>query len=802
MERDQVLPPAGRLYVACVVVAGTAAILHSLYVLHTRPVSDAWLILAALTLFSGTFTVRVPSIPATISVSETFVFTAVLLFGTAPATIIVALDGLIISFWRKKRSLHRILFNGAEPAISIWVASSLFFFFSQMKPLTVRPEQPAHIAGLVIPLFLLTIVYFLLNSWLTAVAVSFETHTPAAQVWRRHFLWLSLNYFGGASVAILLARNAPGFDPSQPSVVLSALSVILPLLIISYLTFKTAMGRVQDATKHLTEFNSLYLSIIEALATTIDARDQITHGHIRRVQSYAVHLAHELGVSDQSLIKAVEAAALLHDLGKLQVPEHILNKPGKLTAAEFEKIKSHSRAGAEILSPIDFPYPVVPIVRHHHENWDGTGYPDGLRGTQIPIGARILAVVDCYDALTSDRPYRAKLDDEEAIRILMDRRGTMYDPLAVDAFIRVHARTRSVENVPDLVALEFGHVVSVPHVPHAFSERAAVSAEIQTSSGNVTTDPISGASLPEVFDVASRVLRKMTPASLCVIFEYRPDSDDLAATHAAGEGEEHIRGLRLQLAQSVSGWVAANHQSITNSDPTLELVGQAAALARTFRSCLSTPLLDDGGMVGTLTLYSTARGAFTNVHLAIAEFVSCQICQAMHTARHREEPDERLRLEQREPAAQKVQTTVAAGLVTRSPQDAALLLIEVDDPSQNSNPVDRERTERMLQHVATLLGSTLRNSDILLRHSSNQLLVLLPKTDAVTAQAIASRIGTKVGATILDISENGPANFYARTGVAGIPEDGRSLGEIIWAARLRLESGRSIPNESADSSIH
>jgi putative nucleotidyltransferase with HDIG domain/diguanylate cyclase (GGDEF)-like protein len=579
--------------------------------------------------------------------------------------------------------------------------------------------------------------------------------------------------------------------------------VILPLLIISYLTFKTAMGRVQDATKHLTEFNSLYLSIIEALATTIDARDQITHGHIRRVQSYAVRLAHELGVSDQSLIKAIEAAALLHDLGKLQVPEHILNKPGRLTAAEFEKIKSHSLAGAEILSPIDFPYPVVPIVRHHHENWDGTGYPDGLRGTHIPIGARILAVVDCYDALTSDRPYRAKLDDEEAIRILMERRGTMYDPLAVDAFIKVHARTRSEEGAPELVSLESAHVVSVErHVPHALSERAAVRAETQTSSGNVIADRVSGATSADVFDVASRVLRKMTPASLCVIFEYQPESDDLTATYAAGEGEEHIRGLRLQLAQSVSGWVAANHQSITNSDPTLELIGQAGGLARTFRSCLSTPLLDDGGIVGTLTLYSTAHAAFNDVHLATAEFVSCQICRAMRNNRQREEPEQRLRLDQRGPVLQKVPTNVAAGLLTPSPQDAALLLVEVGDPSQNSNSVDSERTERMLQHVATLLSGTLRNSDILLRHSSNQLLVLLPKTDAGTAQAIASRIGTKVGATILEVSENGPANFYARTGVAGIPEDGRSLGEIIWAARLRLESGRSIPSEPAGNPIH
>ena len=186
--------------------------------------------------------------------------------------------------------------------------------------------------------------------------------------------------------------------------------------------------------------NRLYLSTIETLATAIDAKDQVTHGHIRRVQKFALALASELGIRDERQVKAIEAAALLHDTGKLVVPEHILNKPGRLTPGEFDKMKLHASAGAEILSAIQFPYPVVPIVRHHHENWDGTGYPDGLKSTDIPIGARILQVVDCFDALTSDRPYRTKLSDEEAVLILLQRRGTMYDPLIVDTFAAVRQR--------------------------------------------------------------------------------------------------------------------------------------------------------------------------------------------------------------------------------------------------------------------------------------------------------------------------------------------------------------------------
>ena len=122
------------------------------------------------------------------------------------------------------------------------------------------------------------------------------------------------------------------------------------------------------------------------------------------------------------------------------MPEHILNKPGKLTPAEFEKMKRHAPIGADILSSIEFPYPVVPIVRHHHENWDGSGYPDGLKGAEIPLGARILSVVDCFDALTSDRPYRRAMTEQAALKIIVDRRGQMYDPVVVDAFLVCHHR--------------------------------------------------------------------------------------------------------------------------------------------------------------------------------------------------------------------------------------------------------------------------------------------------------------------------------------------------------------------------
>lgn len=423
------LDSSAQVFLGAIVSAGFLVIGHSVYALGATPVTSQWFVLAALTLLSGSKTIKLPGIDASISVSETFVFTSVLLFGTAAGTLTVTLDGLIISLWlwRKRIGFHKLLFNTTAPALSIWLAAELFFFVTGVAPLT---QQATSLPTLLPGLLLFAVVYFLLNSWLMATAVSFEEPASPLEIWRNNFLWLSLSFFSGASVSILLVSISREIN-------LTALAVIVPLLIISYLTYHTSMARIEDANRHVDELNHLYLSTIETLAMAIDAKDQVTHGHIRRVQEYSVALARQLGVDDHNLIKAIEAASLLHDMGKLAVPESILNKPGKLTTSEFEVMKTHSSLGADILAAIEFKYPVVPIVRHHHENWDGTGYPDGLSGTDIPIGARILSVTDCFDALTSDRPYRKRLTEPEAVAILQERRGTMYDPLVVDVFIEM-----------------------------------------------------------------------------------------------------------------------------------------------------------------------------------------------------------------------------------------------------------------------------------------------------------------------------------------------------------------------------
>lgn len=433
----------GLFFVWAVIVVGFACLGEAIYDFALHPPGSQWLVVVLLTLISGTATVKLPSIPAHISVSETFLFSAVLLFGPAPGVLTVVLDALIaiLKAARRVRKKEQIIFNLAAPALSLWIAAHLFYSTAGIQPLA-EAKQAVHIGAIVGPLLLFTLVYFSLNSGLVALAVGFQKHISPFAVWREHLMWLSLNYFGGASVAALMVVYTRQLDWTY-------LGVTIPLLLVLYFTFRTTMARVADANRHVEEVNALYLATVQTLAAAIDAKDQVTHGHIRRVQKYAVELARALGVRNEMQIKAIQAAAVLHDTGKIAVPEAILNKPGPLNADEFAIMKQHASVGADIISSIKFPYPVEPIVRHHHESWNGTGYPAGLVGTEIPIGARILAVVDCFDALTSDRPYRARMADAEALAIITERRGNMYDPLVVDTFVRLYPDLRSTEQLND-----------------------------------------------------------------------------------------------------------------------------------------------------------------------------------------------------------------------------------------------------------------------------------------------------------------------------------------------------------------
>jgi putative nucleotidyltransferase with HDIG domain len=621
------LPAAGRALVGVVGVSGLLVAVRAVAARWGTDIPLEWVAFSLLTFASGMFTLKIPSIDALLSVSEIFAFSCVLLYGPELGTITVTIDALLLSL-RRKHGFTFTVFNVGNLTLSVWWSGSLFFLAAGVVP---QADVSTPAGGLIVPLGVLAATYFLINSGLTASIVAAEARRAPFVVWREHFMPLAPTYAAGASVALLLVV-------ALRQVHFSAIALILPLLLISYLTMRSSFGRLEDSKQHVEQLNRLYLSTVETLATAIDAKDEVTHGHIRRVQAAAIGLAKELGITDEQTLQAIEAAALLHDTGKIAIPEHILNKPGKLTAAEFEKMKMHAPIGAEILSSIEFPYPVVPIVRHHHENWDGSGYPDGLRGSDIPIGARILSVVDCFDALTSDRPYRSRLTDEAAVTILMERRGTMYDAAIVDAFVAAHDRLMPSETPMHPAARAVGgarsreRAVNPEPSPAGQSDNGVAEELLGVSS---LARAVSGNASPaDVGALSWMMLKQMLPCSSMGLFVPDERNGTIVGCFAGGPHATVIRGLCALPGDGVVGWAAAHHRAAVNAEPALDFGLSAATLDPPLLSALVVPLIHDGAMVAVLAVYAPTRSAFSDDHLRLLDVLSPKLAASLAAVQH------------------------------------------------------------------------------------------------------------------------------------------------------------------------
>jgi putative nucleotidyltransferase with HDIG domain len=623
------MPPIGRAYIKVVGVGGIAVFAYCAAVLARQGISIELALFAALTLASGQFTLKIPSLNSRLSIAEIFGFSCVLLFGPEAAAVTLALDSLVLG-WRHRMTREQVLFNFGNLTLAVWSSGAIFFAVAGVPPSFGSAVPPG---GLLLPLALLTTTYFLINSALAAVVVALDAREHPFHVWRAHFLWLAPSYAAGASVALL-------FVVALRQVHFTALALVPPLLLISYLTLRSSFGRLEDAKGHVDKLNRLYFSTVETLATAIDAKDEVTHSHIRRVQSGALALAREMGVSDPLTLQAIEAAALLHDTGKIAVPEHILNKPGKLTPAEFEKMKLHAPIGAEILSSIEFPYPVVPIVRHHHENWDGTGYPDGLRGTEIPIGARILSVVDCFDALTSDRPYRRRMSDEDALKIVTERRGVMYDPHVVDTFVTVYQRIMPPSDAAaHPVARALGDArEAVKQIPDPVAAvDSAVSDEV-LAVGSLARAVAGEASLTDVGALAWMTLRSVVPCTSMALFVNDEGYDAVTVRFAAGAHAGHLRQVKRSRGAGIAGWVSANRRGALNADASLDVGPGASTMSPPLVATIAIPLTHAGTGVGVLALYASTANAFSEDQLRLLELLAPSFAASVATVVAAQEP--------------------------------------------------------------------------------------------------------------------------------------------------------------------
>ncbi|HEX7333398.1 MAG TPA: diguanylate cyclase [Pyrinomonadaceae bacterium] len=598
-------------------------------------------------------------------------------------------------------------------------------------------------------------------------------------------------------------------------------SAVLGLLILAlvYLLYRFNERRLEEVIhaeaerrQHAEEMATIHMNTIESLAIAIDAKDQTTHGHVRRTQIYATQMGTLLKVSDKELC-ALHAGALLHDIGKLAVPEYILNKPGKLTEAEFAKMKIHPTVGGDILKRVNFPYPVEDIVRYHHEKWDGSGYPKGLKGEAIPLIARIISVVDFYDATRCDRPYRKGMKREESLALLRSMVGSAFDPKVVDTFIK-HveefdrlidsqdiqeqvASTPAIDNEtttkPDAgLAPDFLGVAEETSVFRTISEAQREVFALHEIAQTIG----SSLNLSDTVTLVANKLRAIVPFDTCVIYLVDDPSGKAIAAHVVGEEVELFRRRRINIGDGITGWVIANARSMCNASPDLDLIGIPDEIVKRFRGVLVSPLLREDGAFGAISLYSQSRTSYTTEHVRLLESVCQHASSALNNALTYEKtresalidpltelPNARgfyMMLEQRIAECQRM---------NREP--VAVVCMDIDDFKIINDKYGHSIGDRLLASVAGVVRRELRQMDILTRYAGDEFVAIMPMASSKMAVSISERMRNAVEEQLFSVRTGTMVGLGVSLGVACFPDDGETSEELLSAAARRMQHDKN-----------
>jgi diguanylate cyclase (GGDEF)-like protein/putative nucleotidyltransferase with HDIG domain len=561
---------------------------------------------------------------------------------------------------------------------------------------------------------------------------------------------------------------------------------LVPISIFAtYLIYSSARSRVQMKTAEVEALSQLHLATAEALATAIDAKDQTTHCHVRRVQIYAAGMGEVFGLSPDE-IAALKAGAVLHDVGKLAVPPHILNKPGPLTPAEFEKMKIHTIVGAQILGRVNFPYPVIPIIRHHHEQWDGRGYPDKLRGEQIPITARIISVVDCFDSIREDRPFRRGMTLDEATALLLRGAGIHFDPAVVDQFItnlpRFDAQIEALglQHQPAVDPLDPN--IAYDQIKKAHREVYALYEIARTFGTSLNVE--------HTLEILVDKVGHVVPFDTCVVYFYDESKGYAIARHVAGKNAQKLSGRCISLGEGVTGFALANRSTVNQLHPSLDFTDINPEAAIKYRSMASLPLFKDDMLLGALSVYSNELEQYTDDHMRLLETVTRLAADALGNAM------------QHAAAESNALTDPLTGLpnarylALRFDQEAArarrtdrtfqVIMLDLDEFKNVNDTFGHKIGDKMLREVAHIIETQLREYDFLARYGGDEFVALVQEVVGSQVDELCRRIENVVSKFSLMIGRTRFARVGISIGTATFGIDGDTLDQLVVAADEKM----------------
>lgn len=761
--------------------------------------SSTWVALTTFAIFVATVNIRLPKASSVISTGDVFVILAFLNFNAGPALITYWLSMLAAhaSNTFRKHGLkgnvipHRLLFNLGCCALSVFAMTWGF-----------QVARNTHFEG---PLqFLLTLAaiassWFIVNTVTLSFALTFSQSKRFIDVWIDGAKLYCLNFVGSAAAAGLI-------NSLYEHLGFLAFSLSLPIAFVLYQMYSFYVARLEQAQDHIRELNKLYLQTIEAMASAVDAKDRYTHGHIRRVQVYADELARCMGINEEKDLMALKAGALLHDIGKLAIPEYILNKPTALTEGEYQKMKIHPAVGAQLLQGIDFPYPVIPLVRSHHERWDGNGYPDGLAGESIPFSARLLSLIDCYDALTTNRPYRSPMPKDQLIEFFRRESGKAYDPAIVTAFIdnidRIEAAAANIQ-LPSLSLWESGELGASnlrplervqPTVSYgkALDSDIRIQREIFAAFEFARTD-MQCLSVEDLLTFMGGKLANIISFDAAVFFIAKLGEGVVKAEHVLGNESAILAGLTIPLEQKLSGWVAANNQSLCNLPPFPDFL-KLPEPRPTFAVSAIVPLHRNGEVLGTIALYRKSDQRFTDNDFRRLEILASQTALGMSRIQSQS---------QTEPVLFDPLTKIPNGFqllmmfdqvatdAARFDYPIALLCIGLDSLASVRKRWGYGSADEAAQLAIRQISLTLSETDLLFRYSDDQLILLAPRRNRDGAEELKSRLQDIIDHITFDVRPGTHISLLTSIGIVMFPEDESTLDKLLETAAWRMEDDRA-----------